>query len=240
LYYDDVAPNLGDPARALESARRYLDAAHQMVAGDPKNASARFSHAIAMYRVSLSLRESDAPAAVGMARDSLRIFDEMIASGRSSTLVVSRRSVALRRLAEALLKAGRVEQARAAAESALAEQRRLAEKTALDSEEHVKLVRTLIVTADSTARSGNLERAEALLQEARTVALPIAQNSAAANLVLLAQAEESLGAFYSGRRPAEARSCYQRLVDVWQRLPGPNEYVDRQRTAASKLLASIH
>ena len=30
LYYDDMSPDLGDPAPALESAKRYLEAARQM------------------------------------------------------------------------------------------------------------------------------------------------------------------------------------------------------------------
>ena len=240
LYYDDIGPNLGDPARALESAKRYLESAQQMAAGDPKNAAAQFSHAIAMYRVSYSLREFDAPAAIRMARDSVRMFDELIASGRSSHLVVSRRAVALRRVAEALLKSGLLTEARSAAESGLAAQRKLAEKTAPDSEEHMKLVRALIVTGESYARCGDPEGAESLLQEARTVAAPIAQQSAAVNVLLLARAEEALGTFYAPRRPAEARACYQRLAGLWERLPGPNDYVDQQKAAAARLLASVH
>jgi tetratricopeptide (TPR) repeat protein len=239
VYYDDINPDLRDPARALESAKRYLEAAQQMVTGDPNNASAQFSRAIAMFRVSYSLREFDAPAAVRMARDSVRIFDELIASGKTNSLIVSRRVTALRRLAEAQLKSGLPRDARISAESALAKERIIAGQTAADSEEHAMLVRALTVAAEACARSGEVKRAESLLQEARVIAEPVAQNATPANIRALADTEEALGAFYARRRPAEARACYEHLLEVWQRLPGPNEYVDRQRTAASRLLASV-
>jgi hypothetical protein len=43
-----------------------------------------------------------------------------------------------------------------------------------------------------------------------------------------------------GCRAAGARTCYQRLVDLWQSFPEQNEYVDRQKAAATRLLASLH
>ncbi len=242
MYYADLRPNLGDPQRALDSAKRYLDAAEQMVRNDPANTSAQFSRAIATYQVSFSLREFDATAAAAVARNAVRLFDEMIASGKPSYLVTSRRVRALLRLGEAQLKAGRAADARASAQAALDAVRPLAAGNQAELEDDSRiLVQVLILSGNASAAAGDFANAESFIREAREEAQKIAHSDELTNLIPLANAEEALGAFYARRRRTEeARACYQRLSQLWQRFPESNEYVDRQRIASERLLASLH
>ena len=126
MYFDDRKPDLDDPGRALENARRYLGATEEMVRRDPNDRSSQRSHAIAMYRVSLTLRLFEPDAAVKLASDSVRFFDELIASGKDDLRTRSFRFSALERLARAQLGAGRFADARNSAESALSVGRSLA------------------------------------------------------------------------------------------------------------------
>ncbi len=207
LYYDDTFPDLGDPAHGLESAKRYLDQAGELVRSDPNNSSARLSQAIALFYVSFCLREFNAQASVTMARDSVRIFDELIASGRTSYLVTSRRVRALHRLGEAQLKAGRVAEARQSAESALTAERQIAGRHAAEWQEHTVLVKVLLLDAETSAASGDFVHAESLLQQAHESAQSIARNRELTYLIPLAHTEQALGTFYVGRhRTAEART----------------------------------
>ena len=240
VYDDDRYPNLGDPARALESARRYLAEAEAMVKHDPNDTSARSSRGVAMYRVSFSLREFDPAAAVQMARDSVHAFDELIASGKTNKLVEADRAQAFQRLAEAQWKAGRVTEARSSAETALAGRRLIATSATAGFEERANLVRSLVLAGRTNAAAGDFERAGNLLQEALDAAKSGADRQELTNVIPLALTEEALGTFYAGRRrAAEARDCYQRMVQLWQQFPDANEYVDRQKAAAERSLASL-
>jgi hypothetical protein len=50
-------------------------------------------------------------------------------------------------------------------------------------------------------------------------------------------AEEALGTFYVHRhRTQEAREGYERLLQLWQKFPESNEYLDNQRTVSQRLL----
>jgi tetratricopeptide (TPR) repeat protein len=239
VYYSDFFPSLDDAARGLDSARRYLAAAEEMVRSDPTNATARFSRAIATGWRSVPLRQLDPRAAVPMAEDSVRLFDELAASGKPSYLITSRRVRALEWLGEAQLKAGRAADARRTAETALAAERPILSASA-DQEERVLLVQLLILAGNAHAAENDFERAESLLREARQEAQALAARRELANIVPLARAEDALGAFYVHRgRTEEARACFRRLADLWRQFPGPNEYVDRQRSAAERLLASL-
>jgi tetratricopeptide (TPR) repeat protein len=241
LYYSDSSPDLGDPARALESAMRYLNRAQEMVVGDPDDTSAQFSLAVAMFQVSFCQREYNADAAAVMARNSIRIFDGLIASGKTSYLVTSRRLRAMLRLGEAELKAGRVKEALRTAESALAGERPFAGRNAAESDEHVVLVSALRLAGQSNAANGNFDRAESLFREAREEAQLIAKDHQLQNAIPLANTETALGAFYARRhRTQEARICYEHLVELWKNFPEQNAYLDRQRTIADRLLASLH
>ena len=241
IYYSDLKPNLNDAARALESGRRYLAAAEAMVRSDSSNTSAQLSRAIAMYAVSLPLREFDAIAALRMAQDSVRIFDGMVASQKPSYLVLSRRVRALVRLGQAQLKAGRLAEARATAESALAAERPIAaEKGEGWEEEKTMLAQALLLAGKASAALGDSDHAENLLREARRIAQEIAQSRELTSTIPLANADQALGAFYARRhRTGEARACYQELIESWQLFPQANEYVDRQKAESRRLLASV-
>jgi tetratricopeptide (TPR) repeat protein len=166
VYFDDELPSLDDPARALPYVRRYLELAKQMFAKDPNSASARLSLAIAHYRLSFVLRRIDPPAAVEAARESVRLFDRDIAEGRGGYLLLSRRQRAVRRLAEALLAAGKPREARPLAEEALAVQRKTVARDTTDLAEAKQLALTLLAAAAVTDAVGDRAAGAALREEA--------------------------------------------------------------------------
>jgi tetratricopeptide (TPR) repeat protein len=240
VYYDDNYPNFGDARRGLENARHYLDTAEEMVRGDPNNTTARFSRAVAAYRVSVCLREIDANAAVRMARDSLRRFDELIASGDRGYLPVSRRAMALRRLGEAQLKVGEIAEARRTAQSALDAERAISGRSAPGTSDHADLVQALILAAQAKAAGRDSASAERFFAEARSEAEQIAHRQGLANLVPLSNTERAAGDFYAQRRQwEEARACYRRLVQFWRGSGDSNEYANRQRAAAEHLVKRV-
>jgi tetratricopeptide (TPR) repeat protein len=240
VYSDELLPNLDNPARALESAKRYLDAAEAMARRDPANVSAQFSRAVAKSWLSVPLRESDPQAAFALARDSVREFDELIASGTTGYLYVSRRARALRRLGEAELTAGRVTDARRSAEASLSAERQVARENPAEAAEQRSLIQVLILAGRTSAATRDPQRAENLLREAREEAQRIVKPQGLASIIPLARSEQALGAFYAHQgRTEEARACYQRLAGLWQRFPEPNEYVNRQKAGSARLLTSL-
>ena len=241
VYFADLYPNLGDRAGALNSGRLYLETAQQMLQRDPNNTSARFSVAMAEQKVSFFMRESDPPGAIRLARDSIRMFEEMIATHKGEYRAnVSSQAEALWTLGEAQLKAGRLEEARTSADAALAASREIAAQIPPDSADRGDLVEALTAAARTSAAAGNPIRAESLLREAREEAKQIARTQELTSLVPLANSEQALGNFYAHRhRIQEARACYQRLVDLWQQFPESNEYVDGQKASSKRLLFSL-
>ncbi len=241
IYLDDEYPNLGDPEHALESARKYMEAAEEMVRSDPNNTGAQYSRAVATFRVAFTLCESDPATAVRMTEESLRMLDALIASGKRSKMVITGRITALRRLGAAQLKAGRLRDAQTAADAALTAQRPIAAAEmapALGARQ--QLAEILILSARVETATGNFARAHSLIDEAREVALHVAETRELTNLITLAQAEESEGDTWAKQgRMDQARACYQRVADIWQQFPEQNEYVDRQKAAAARLLASL-
>ncbi|HEX4772351.1 MAG TPA: serine/threonine-protein kinase [Bryobacteraceae bacterium] len=239
IYFVDYGPNLDRPDLALESAKRYLARVQQMALNDPNDTSAQLSRGIALYQVSLCERESDAQAAISSARDSVRVFDDLIASGKSSYLVESRRFRALVRVGQAQLKANRAREAAITAEAALAAWRALGEKYRSKSHEQLVFIYALVLSAQANAEFHHFQSAETLLHQAQQEAQLMAQDREIENVVPLAGVETVLGTFYLHRqRIEEARACFRRLADLWKKFPAPNVYVDRQRKIAKDLLAA--
>jgi len=239
-YYSDLSPDYGDPARALEAARLYLTAADAMVRSDPSNTSAQFSRAIAAYSVSFCLREFDPNGAVRLARDSVRMFDQMMAT-KPSYLVASRRVLALRRLGQAQLKLGQLSQARATAQLALNTERPIAAKDEAEGDaEDAELVQTLILAAEASTAIGEFAQAESYLSEARARAQKIAQSGDLTSFIPLANAERASSRLYTAwHRSRGADACNQELARLWQSVPGDNEYLERQRNSERQLSASL-
>jgi serine/threonine protein kinase len=237
VYFSDGYPDYRDPKRALPDLNLYLQTAQQMLDRDPDNIAAQFSVELAKMKVSYCLQKSDPSIAIRLARDSIRMLDQMIASNTGERQrAVSFRAEALRRLGEAQLNAGRLTEARSSADSALAASRELAQIP----DERSTLVEALILIGQVSAATRDLARAESLLREACENAEVITRSQELTNLVPLARAEEALGAFYVAQhRTREARACYERIVNLWQQLPESNEYVETQRTASKRLLASV-
>jgi serine/threonine protein kinase len=241
VYFDEIRPNVGDPARALAIEKQYLDEARTLVQGDPNDAAARFKLANATYHVSFLLQGFDSGEAVRMARDAVRMFDELIASGKKDPLNLSGRVVSLRHLAEAQLKAGQVRQALSSAESALADRRKILAEDPPGSKDLVELAQSLIAAGQANAAAGDFTRAEILLHEAADTAQQVARAQELTTIIPLANVEQALGAFYVRRHHTEeARACYQRLVDLWRQIPESDPYIDQQRSTSAKLLASLH
>ena len=241
VYYSDLEPNLGDRLRALESAKHYLQGAEEMVVSDPANTTAQFSRAVATYKVSFYLRESDPPEAERMAANSVQMFDTMLASGKPDYLVTSRRVRALLRLGEAQLKARHVAKARATAQSALDRERSIVGKGGAEwDDEHKVLVQILTLAGESSAAAGDYRTAESQLQEARQQAQQIAQSQELSSVIPLVNVERALAGVYLRQHRAEdARACYERVAALWQRFPESNQYVDLQRAAGRLTLASL-
>jgi eukaryotic-like serine/threonine-protein kinase len=239
VYDNELTPSYQDPGRALPWARRYLAATEEMVRSDPANTSARVSRAIAAYEATLSLRELDANAAIGMARDSLRIFDQMMASEQPSYLVQREATRALQHLGAAQLKSGRASDAQRTAELALQRQRQVTARNPAEWQERSELILALILAGRANAAAGDFGRAESLLREALAAARALARGGELTNLIPLAAADRALGAFFEDRgQVADARVSYQELANLWESVPGTNEYVDAQRAASRRLSAS--
>jgi serine/threonine protein kinase len=236
VYFSDGYPDYGDPKRALENLKLYLQTAQQMLDRDPSNTAAQFSVELAKLKVSYCLQKSDPPAAIRLARDSMRMLDQMIASNKGGSRAVFDRADALRKLGEAQLKAGQLAEASSSADLALAASRELAETP----DDRGNLVEALILAGKTSAAARHPAHAESLLRQARDEAQGIARSRELTNLIPLATAEETLATFYVARhRTQEARACFERLVDLWQQFPESNEYVDGQKTSSKRLLSSL-
>jgi hypothetical protein len=171
-----------------------VEGARELVAHDPNDVSAKFSLAIALFCLSLPLRQRDPTAALAAARESVRVFDEQIDAGKKSFLIVSRRARAMRRLSEALLATGQANEARATIAEALAEQRSIAARDKQDLHE-ATLVSMMLVTAAQAAdglRDG--QSAAGYRQEAEQISAGVysqGRNELSA-VIPLAQVREAL------------------------------------------------
>jgi serine/threonine protein kinase len=240
LYDQDMAPSYGNPARALEIDRRYLEETRAMVSSDPSNTAAQFSRAVATYWVSFHLRQFDPQTSLKLAQDSAHMFDDLLKSAKSNYLVISRRERALLRLGEAQLRVGRIAEAKATAHSALDVVRALVTEKGGQWDERSELVQALILAGKAYAAAGNFEHAETFLTEAHAEAEKVAVAREVTNVIPLANSETALAEFYARRGQAElARACYEKLAGRWQRFPESNEYVEMQRVESKKRLAAI-
>jgi eukaryotic-like serine/threonine-protein kinase len=237
VYFNDTYPNYGDPKHALENLKLYLQTAQQMLERDPNNTSAKSSVVVAMLKVSYCLQESDPHAAIGLAREAMRMREQTITVKTTRRRVVSSQAETFLRLGDAQLKAGQFAGARNSADSALASLREVA---AQNPDDHEGLLRALILAGRASAATGDMARAESLLREARDSAQKFIRPEEVTSLIPVASALQALGAFYAQRhRTQEARICYQQLVDLWQQFPEPNEYVDLQKNVSKRLLGSL-
>jgi serine/threonine protein kinase/tetratricopeptide (TPR) repeat protein len=239
IYFNDEDANFGRPAAALRSAKQYLARAEQMSLNDPNDTAAQFSHAIALFQVSLCVRGADPSTAVTSASASLRIFDSFIASGKTGYLIESRRFRALERLGQAQLAAGRTRAALITAESALAAGRAVAVTYDASVQERTSLVGVLLLNAQANAQARDFEKAELLFWQAQEEARMLAKDSELESIIPAAGVEAALGNFYLRlKRSDQARACFKRLINLWEQVPRTNGYVDRQKAIAKRCLAS--
>jgi tetratricopeptide (TPR) repeat protein len=129
IYDSEGGQNLGKPVEAVAAGRRYLALAQQLVNGDPHNASARLSLAIANFQLSYPLGKIDPAESLRLAQNSVRILEEDLARSPDSYLLRSRRSRALRYLAYALNCNSQTPEARRKLQKAIEIQRQLLVET---------------------------------------------------------------------------------------------------------------
>ena len=163
-----------------------------MLERDPNNTAAQFSVEFAKLKVSYCLQASDPLAAIHLARDSLGMLDQMIASNRGGPAAVSDQAEALMRLGQAQLKADRLKEARSSADSALAAMRKIAVQ---GPEDRNNVVQALILVGRTNAASGNLARAESLLREARDKAQSMVRPEELTSLTPLPRLNKPSGPF---------------------------------------------
>jgi hypothetical protein len=139
IYDSEGDRNLGKPVEAVAAGHRYLALAQQLVNGDPHNASARLSLAVASFQLSYPLGKIDPAESLRLAQNSVRILDEDLARSPNSYLLRSRRARALRYLAYALNRNSRAPEARQALQKAIDIQRQLLIETPSNSGEREQI-----------------------------------------------------------------------------------------------------
>ena len=202
-----------------------------MVERDPHDASAQFSLEVALFRLSFRLKHSDPAAAVATARESVRLFDEQIAAGRTSYLVISRRARALRLLAQAQLYAGQPEAAGGNAMEAVAVQRKMAARDARDLQETALLALALRTSAEAADALGDGQSAADQLTEAEQIcARMYSQNRNELTLLMpLSSIRESLGTHWK-KAGDQAQAWFEKAHRLWIEFPDQNDFV-RRKTA---------
>jgi tetratricopeptide (TPR) repeat protein len=227
VYYNDLAPSLGDVDHSIVYCRQYLEIARERVRRDPNDATSRFSQAVALFRLSFPLKFRDPQGAVAAAEESVRQFDRMIASGQSDALVLSRRARAQRRLAEALLFMGRAPEAARWAQTALAGARRASAGAPADADETANLILALI----SAARAADARRQPAValarLREAEGHAARLEAQAPgdAPSAVLLTRARQELSEHFAALHDETSASAWARAARLpWRKVNPPTAY----------------
>lgn len=236
VYYDDGGPNLGDPQRSLDYSRQYLDAMRWLVERDAKDASARFSLAVALFRYSFPLRQIDPKEAVNVARESVRLFDAEIAAGNTAHLVTSRRVRALRRLSEALLAAGQNDEAHSKALEVLEAQRKLAATDPKDLDEANLLVLSLVNAGETSEAAGDPDSAGKYLQEAETFSASIYSKAPEelTSLIPLVRTREALSSYWNRQgNQTQANHWHDSAARLWSEFPARPDYVQAKMKAVN-------
>jgi eukaryotic-like serine/threonine-protein kinase len=147
IYDNETGQSLDKPVEAVAADRRYVALAQRLANGDPNNASARLSLAIAYYRLSYPLGKTAPAEALHFARQALQIFDADLVRSPNDRLLRSRRARALRHLAYALESDQRRTEARQAVTEAAGIQRQLLDQSPSDTSEREQLDLTQNVMA---------------------------------------------------------------------------------------------
>jgi eukaryotic-like serine/threonine-protein kinase len=158
VYYNETG-GLNQPADAVAADRRYVALAQRLTNGDPDNASARLSLAIAYYRLSFPLGKTAPAEALQYAQKALDIFDRDLVRNPNDRLLRSRRARALRHMAYALDNNRRNTEALKAASEAAEIQARLLQETPSDTSEHeqLELTQKVVERLKGWLRRGELQ-----------------------------------------------------------------------------------
>lgn len=231
IWYDDRYPNFDNPARSVKFAEQYLETARGMVAHDEKDQTARFSMAIALFRLSFPMGKVRPGDAVALARESVQTFDGLISGGNTSFLVVSRRNRASRRLAEALLANGELAKAEDVAAEAVKTARVLVQHYPNDFDEQSLLAMNLALSGEIAAAQSRHTDAIRYLTEADRVATSVYDRNPTELLVILplSNARALLAEQYAANGDeAQARVWSESAIHLWTNHGDQNEYVLRE------------
>ena len=139
IYDGEGGQNLGKPAEAAAAGRRYLALAQKLVDGDPHNASARLSLAIASFQLSYPIGKFDPAESLRLAQTAIHILNEDLARSPKNYLVRSRLARAFRYSSYAYVRNSQPYQARSALEKAIDIQRQLLIETPSNTGEREQL-----------------------------------------------------------------------------------------------------
>jgi tetratricopeptide (TPR) repeat protein len=239
VYCSDDHPSLDQPEPCLRYANQYLEHARQLSAGDAGNLSARTSVAIALSRVSWIQHFLDPATSVRLGRESIKIFDELIAGGNKGWFLATRRARTLRRLVESLLANHQNREALAAANEALAAQRVISARNPKDAAEAGFLVRALLMAAKASDAMRNPAKAGEFFTEAESVA-SAAWSRNRDDLPTMKQLSDTrlaLGDWFRSRQdPARSRDWYVRAAALWREFPDRNAYVAKKTAEVEQLI----
>ena len=231
VWYDDRYPNFDNPAESVKYAQQYLDTTRAIVARDENDHSARFSMAVALFRLSYPMGHVRPAEAVSLARESVSVFDSLIAGGDKSYLVTSRRNRGSRRLAEGLLANGQIKEAANQAEETLRTQRGLVAQHPDDLDERTILAMILTVRAQIAVAQADRAVAIGYLTEADQLATSVYNRGTTELQIIqpLSKIRALLAAQYAATGDqAKARYWNDAALKLWTALPDQNEYVRRQ------------
>jgi hypothetical protein len=226
----DIAPSFEDPVAALARAREMLEYAKEELALDPNDAKAKIGVAVSLFQLSYPLKRTDPRGAVDAARESVRLFDRLLAEGQNSQ-VVSRRRRALPRLAESLLAAGQPQEAAPVAAELLTAERAAAVNDDPELKVTDRLSLALLLSGKVQDALGARAAAQAFLEEAEQMANKIHTHRPkdVSILVPLDLIRRALAAHYQKAGDAVQGDHWRdEARKLWREFPDQNEFVRRK------------
>jgi hypothetical protein len=230
-------PNIGDSARAIDYARRYVAVQKAQADTNPDDANAEFSLAMALLCQSRALRKASPPEALDSAKRALELIEKNLARSPGNKLAISRRARVLMQLGLARLTSGDRQGAREAAVRGLEQQREVA--AALDdNDERRVLLWAFIGAAEALDAAGERGAATRHLMEATSLAetalqrrpmqLPLAIPASHVFRALASRAATERG-------PTPGREWLDRNARVWREAPFDTPWVQQRRLEAERL-----
>ncbi|HXS94561.1 MAG TPA: serine/threonine-protein kinase [Candidatus Limnocylindrales bacterium] len=227
----------GDDRAAAAFHEKALAAARELVAEDPRNATAQFDLAITETDLCVAMNSYDPAKAIGYCLEAMAIAERWPTQFATDGILTG--------LAGSLQGLGRLEEARKTLARAISARRSMVESDPEHFNRRQWLMRSQNQMADLLLEMGDREAALASRREALSAAEAIAAEHPG-NLLCrrdLADTYEGMARYYAPSDPQQARGWYQKSLDIWTAWPGfaPTTVVDRsRRERVSAAMAHIH